>query len=91
MFEGTAETMHASLAKLSDKSAFPDNTLLFPGHEYSLVNLLFSYKIDGANPKVAAKLKRSIDARAASTGLVPTTLGEERGYNRAPPPSPHRR
>lgn len=81
MFEGKPETMYASLAKLQDKAAFPDNMLLFPGHEYSLVNLLFSYKIDGANPKVAAKLKQSIDARAASRGLVPTTLGEERCYN----------
>ena len=32
MFEGKPETMYASLEKLQDKAAFPDNMLLFPGY-----------------------------------------------------------
>lgn len=50
LFEGTPAQMWSSLSKLR---ALPDDTRLFAGHEYTLVNLDFTRSLDPDNPELA--------------------------------------
>lgn len=73
LFEGTPEQMHLSLDKIK---ALPDNTLIFPGHEYTracitpnLLNL----------PDFKAYLEKMQLREQGS--LAPATLAEEKKFN----------
>ena len=46
LFEGTAEQMYASLAKLA---ALPDETKVYCGHEYTLANIGFAKAVEPGN------------------------------------------
>ena len=78
LFEGTAEQMMSSLAKLA---ALPDATRVFCGHEYTLANIAFAQEVEPANAALAARLARDGKLRAAGKPTLPSTLGEERATN----------
>ena len=78
LFEGTPEQMLASLDKLSD---FPDDALVYCGHEYTSVNLNFARTVDPDNEDLAKRLQRVMTDRAQGKATVPSTLGEERKTN----------
>lgn len=78
LFEGTAEQMAASLAKLA---ALPDDTLVYCAHEYTLSNLRFAESVEPGNR--ALQLRIANDSRARGTNLptVPSTIGAEKATN----------
>ena len=78
LFEGTAQQMVASLAKLA---ALPDDTKVYCGHEYTLANIAFAQQVEPANGVLAARLARAQAQRAQGQPTLPSTLGEERASN----------
>lgn len=57
------------------------NTLIFPGHEYTVSNLEFAVWVDPDNSVAQEKLNWSRERRAGKFPTIPTTLEEERAYN----------
>lgn len=78
LFEGTADQMHASLAKLA---ALPPRTLVCSGHEYTASNLRFAITLEPANPDLILRIEAVTAARAANRPTVPSTLGDEMATN----------
>ncbi|MBN1610878.1 MAG: hydroxyacylglutathione hydrolase [Polyangiaceae bacterium] len=78
LFEGTATDMHSSLGRLA---SLPDQTLVYPGHEYTLNNLQFAAKLEPDNQRIRAKLDRVAEQRRRGKPTVPSSMGEERLTN----------
>lgn len=78
LFEGSAEQMHRSLARLA---ALPDDTLVFAGHEYTLANLRFAQAAEPDNPVRDAYLDECEKARQLERPTLPSTIGRERQIN----------
>jgi hydroxyacylglutathione hydrolase len=78
LFEGTPGDMHASLSKLA---ALPPETRVYPGHEYTVSNLVFAATLEPASRDIAAALERARGLRARGEPTVPTTIAEERRTN----------
>lgn len=78
LFEGTAEQMSDSLAKLA---ALPPDTLVYCGHEYTVANLRFSVAVEPANAEVAAYLEECRTKRDRDEATVPSTMRRERNVN----------
>jgi hydroxyacylglutathione hydrolase len=78
-FEGTAAEMYPSLyEKIGD---LPDDTLLWPGHEYTVSNLTFAARVEPTNSAVQRKLAWAQEKRAEKAFTVPSTVGEEKQHN----------
>lgn len=54
LFEGTAPMMHASLANVA---ALPDDTRVYPGHEYAAKNLRFAASVDPDNAAISERVE----------------------------------
>lgn len=78
IFEGTAAMMLQSLDKIA---CLPPDTFVCPGHEYGLMNLLFSKTIDPTNPAVTDALFAAAAAHSSKTAFVPSQLRNELKYN----------
>jgi hydroxyacylglutathione hydrolase len=78
LFEGTAEQMHASLARLL---ALPDTTRVWCAHEYTEGNLRWAAATAPRNAAIAERLAAVCALREAGTPTIPSTLGEERRTN----------
>lgn len=78
LFEGTAEMMFASMAKLA---ALPPTTKVYFGHEYTAANLKFAAAAEPDNADVAAKVERVAAMRARGEATTPSTIGDERATN----------
>ncbi|MCL2448668.1 MAG: hydroxyacylglutathione hydrolase [Polyangiaceae bacterium] len=78
LFEGTPALMHASLSKLA---ALPDDTRVYPGHEYTESNLRFAAHVEPSNPEIKRAQSRASTLRAKGEPTVGTTIAEERAYN----------
>lgn len=78
LFEGTAEQMTQSLAKLA---ALPDETKIYCAHEYTVSNLRFAVAAEPDNAAVAERLKQSQAARERGERTVPSTLADEKLTN----------
>jgi hydroxyacylglutathione hydrolase len=78
LFEGTAEQMSASLAKLRLLDA---GSLVYCGHEYTVSNLRFAETVEPGNSEVAAYLQRCRSKRALGEPTVPSTLALEHSVN----------
>ena len=88
LFEGTAEQMWGSLAKLT---ALPDDTVVYCAHEYTASNARFALSVDEA-PVLKARAEAVFAARERGEATVPTTIGLEKATNpflRAPLLRPH--
>jgi hydroxyacylglutathione hydrolase len=72
LFEGSAEQMFASLARLA---ALPPNTRVYFGHEYTRANLRFAATVEPDNAAIAARVAA---LREPST---PSTIADERATN----------
>ncbi len=75
LFEGDAETMWASLARLN---ALPGQTLICSGHDYCRGNGAFALSVD---PDNAALQQRLAETAAGQRPCAPSTLTEERATN----------
>ncbi|WP_099824544.1 hydroxyacylglutathione hydrolase [Oceaniglobus indicus] len=78
LFEGTPETMWASLSKLA---ALPDDTIICSGHEYTAANARFALTIEPENTALQDRAKAIDAARAKGAPTVPSTLKEELATN----------
>jgi hydroxyacylglutathione hydrolase len=78
LFEGTPEQMHASLTKMA---AWPDETIICSGHEYTTSNANFATTVDPKNTVLQERIRDIIAARAAGRFTVPSLMGLERATN----------
>lgn len=78
LFEGSPEQMHGSLARLAE---LPEDTLLYPAHEYTLSNARFAAHAEPGNRDIAERLEKVTALRAQGTITLPTTVAEERRTN----------
>ena len=78
LFEGTAEQMHRSLARLME---LDDSTRLYPAHEYTLSNARFAVHADPGNAATARRLEQVAALREAGSITLPTTVAEEKATN----------
>jgi hydroxyacylglutathione hydrolase len=71
-FEGTAEEMHEALNKTL--AALPDDTKVYPGHEYTKGNVKFAKTV--ANNAAVKKLDEYSQANKETQGKF--TIGDEK-------------
>jgi len=73
VFEGTMEQMYNSAAQLLK---YPDDTLIYCGHEYTLNNVKWAQHVDPENPDVQQRV-----ALETTPPTVPLQLGVEKRTN----------
>ncbi len=78
LFEGTAEQMQSSLAKLK---ALPEDTLFYCAHEYTLANLRFALAVEPDNHDLQQRIKIETAKRARGEPTLPGSIGVERATN----------
>lgn len=78
LFEGTAEMLFKSFAKLR---ALPDETRIYCGHEYTLGNAEFSHNIEPENDDIAARLEDIRKIRERGDITIPSTIAQEKATN----------
>jgi len=78
LFEGTAQQMAASLAKLA---ALPDATLVYSGHEYTLANIDFARAVEPDNEDLKARAASDAQKRKREQPTLPSTIGREKKTN----------
>ena len=78
LFEGTPETMLASLDRIA---TLPDSIRLCPAHEYTQSNAAFALSVDSDNPALIARAGAVRALREGRQSTLPVTLGEERASN----------
>ncbi len=78
MFEGEPESMWAGLMGLR---ALPDDTNLYCGHEYTLVNARFALSIDPDNPALVARAAEAERQVIGGRPTIPSKLGDEKKAN----------
>jgi hydroxyacylglutathione hydrolase len=78
LFEGTAEQMVASLAKLA---SLPEDTAVYCAHEYTVSNLLFGLAVEPDNSESRAYLEKCRSRRARDEATVPSNIRQERNVN----------
>jgi hydroxyacylglutathione hydrolase len=78
LFEGTAEQMHASLARLA---ALPGDTRVCCGHEYTLANLRFARAVETGNEDVSRYIAWSQAQRGQGLPTLPSSIARERAVN----------
>ena len=78
LFEGTAEQMAGSLAKLA---ALPDDTAVYCAHEYTVSNLLFGLAVEPDNGESREYLEKCQSRRARDEATVPSNMRQERNVN----------
>jgi len=78
LFEGTAEQMHHSLAKLSN---LPDKTKVYCAHEYTLANLNFALTVEPNNIELATYYRQVKQRRAQHQATIPTSIALEKKIN----------
>ena len=78
LFEGTAQQMADSLAKLA---ALPDDTLVYSGHEYTLANIEFARAVEPDNAELIARAASDAQKRNSGQPTLPSTIGREKQTN----------
>ncbi len=78
LFEGSAEQMFNSLARLA---ALPGATQVYCAHEYTLANIRFALAVEPDNPALQARAEQARALREQGRPTVPSTLDLERQTN----------
>lgn len=78
VFEGTLQEMYNSLAKLA---ALPDDTKIYPAHEYTQANLRFALAVEPKNQAIIDHLKNCQLLQQKGKPTLPTTLAFEKRIN----------
>lgn len=78
LFEGTADQMFAAMRAYE---ALPDDTQLYPAHEYTLANARFAATAEPDNAAIADRLTIVERLRREGRITLPTTVGEEKQTN----------
>ncbi|RSL46497.1 hypothetical protein CEP54_013820 [Fusarium duplospermum] len=71
-FEGSASEMHTSLNERL--AALPQDTLIYPGHEYTRMNAEFAVSV--SQTEAIKRLRRYVDSNPITTGVF--TIGDEK-------------
>ncbi len=78
LFEGTPAQMHESLGKFE---TFPEDTIVYSGHEYASTNAKFALTIEPDNAALISRSNAIQTARGDDRPTVPTSLKLERATN----------
>jgi hydroxyacylglutathione hydrolase len=78
LFEGTAEQMVGSLAKLA---SLPEETRVYCAHEYTVSNLQFSLAVEPDNAAAAQYLEQCRNKRQHDQATLPSDIRRERNVN----------
>ncbi len=78
LFEGTAEQLHTSLARLA---ALPPDTAVYCAHEYTAANLRFALAVEPDNDDTRRHREHVRELRARGEPTLPSTIGRERCIN----------
>ncbi len=78
LFEGSAEQMFHSLAKIK---SLPDDTTIFCAHEYTEANARFAISVETENLALQQRYKKIISLREKQIATVPYLLGEDKQTN----------
>lgn len=78
LFENTEKWVKAMWESLQKISCLDEDTSVYPGHEYTKVNLAFAKKVD---PKKSFIEERASAIKNGAKELVPFSLGEEKKTN----------
>ena len=78
LFEGTPQQMFSSLERLA---RLPDDTKLYPAHEYTLSNARFAAHANPENTAIADRLAKVTAMRDSGEITLPTTVSQERATN----------
>jgi len=73
-----AMTLWNSLNRLAE---LPDETLIFPGHDYTLENYEFAHSVDKNNKKYVDLLNELRSRQQKGLSLVPSTIKDEKETN----------
>ena len=78
IFEGTPQQMFDSLQKLA---VLPDETRVYPTHEYTQANLKFAQAVEPDNPHVLTAIRDTNTLRNSNLPTLPTTIRAEKCHN----------
>lgn len=78
LFEGDAKQMFAALQKIKN---LPDDTMFYPGHEYTLGGARFAYQFNHGNQAIQDYLQIARDRLDKNLPVHPTLLGLEKQCN----------
>ncbi|ARN56092.1 hydroxyacylglutathione hydrolase [Sedimentisphaera salicampi] len=76
--ECKAKTLWQSLERIA---SLPEDTLIYPGHNYTAENCRFALSVQPDNELVRQRLQKARKADIEGIGLVPSTVGEEKRTN----------
>jgi len=79
LFEGSAFQLYHSINKKI--AAFPPETLIYFGHEYTLTNLHFAQHVEPNNPAIQERLDHVLPLRKSGGFSTPSTLEIECATN----------
>lgn len=78
LFEGEPEDLERAMNRFS---AYPDETKVWFGHEYTVTNLRFAQTVDSDNEEIESYLKESVKKVAQREFTTPTTIAREKRIN----------
>lgn len=78
VFTGDYEAQYETLQKFK---RLDDNIKVYPGHEYTEVNLRFAQKMEPENEELSKALDEVQKRRAKGKPTLPTTIGREKKIN----------
>lgn len=78
LFEGSPDQMWRSFQKIM---ALPEDTDIYPGHEYTLANAKFCLTVEPDNDNLKARYKEVQDLRDQNKPTIPSSLGQEKKTN----------
>ena len=78
LFEGTPKQMFDALSKIKN---MPDDTMFYPGHEYTFHAANFAYHHNKANENIIKYLTKAKNNLDMTGHVFPLTLGEEKLCN----------
>ena len=78
LFEGTAEQMQASMDYFA---SLPDDTSVYPAHEYTLSNLAFAHAVEPENNDIRIMTEKCRSLREQNLPTLPSRIGIEKAIN----------
>ena len=77
-FEGQPSDLYDAFTQISK---LPNNTVLYPAHEYTYQNCLFALRVDPNNPHLQQATQEAREKTAQKQPTLPTTLAREKNIN----------
>ncbi|WP_241504014.1 hydroxyacylglutathione hydrolase [Pelagibaculum spongiae] len=78
LFDGTAQQLLNSLEQIC---ALPEQTLIYPTHEYTQNNLRFAKAVEPDNVWVDQRIEQALQLRGQGLTTLPVRLVDEKRYN----------